>query len=93
MGIQGVRVQHFGAEISFADVYGDGLTRWEQEVWAKPLLLHPGDYQQWGWALAMVNHGNKSINIEASMVSSQCQLRLGLVRVKASWSTHNTSLG
>ena len=47
MGIQAVRTQVFGAATNFTDVYGDGLTRWEQEVWAKPLLVHPGDYQQW----------------------------------------------
>lgn len=69
MGIQAVRTQVFGAATNFTDVYGDPLTRWEQEVWAKPLLLHPGDYQQYGFALAFVNHGNASIKIEATMAA------------------------
>ena len=66
-GIQAVRTQRLGARTNFSDVYGSALSRWEQEVWVKPLLLHPGDYQPWGFALAMVNHGRAPTKITASM--------------------------
>lgn len=36
-------------------------------MWAKPLLLYPGQYQQYGFALALVNHANKSAKVVAHM--------------------------
>ena len=66
LGIQATRIQRFGARTNFSDVYGDPLARWEQEVWARPLLYYPGQYQPYGFALALVNHGNTSVNITAS---------------------------
>ena len=66
-GLQAVRVQVFGKRTNFSDVYGDPLARWEHEVWAKPLLLYPGQFIQWGFALALVNHGNSEATVTASM--------------------------
>ena len=34
----------------FAMADGDPLSRWEQEVWAKPLLMYPGSFYQYGFA-------------------------------------------
>jgi hypothetical protein len=42
MGMQATRIQVSGAITNFSDVYGDPLSRWEVEVWCKPLLLYPG---------------------------------------------------
>eukprot|EP00040_Diaphanoeca_grandis_P007402 m.40802 g.40802 ORF g.40802 m.40802 type:complete len:446 (-) comp18619_c0_seq1:54-1391(-) len=69
LGMQAIRIEHFGARINFSDVYGDPLTRWEQEVWAKPLLLYPGQYQPYGFALALINHATTSVRVEASMAA------------------------
>ena len=66
LGIQGKRIQRLGSRTNFSDVYGDPLARWDQEVWAKPLLLFPGQYQQYGFALALVNHGTANATISAS---------------------------
>lgn len=32
LGIQGIRIQTFGQQTNFSDVYGDPLVRWEHEV-------------------------------------------------------------
>eukprot|EP01045_Picozoa_sp_COSAG04_P023561 COSAG04_NODE_2819_length_3535_cov_6.638242_1_plen_764_part_00 len=67
MGIQGIRIQTFGARHNFSDVYGDPLVRYDQEVWAKPMLLYPGQLIQYGFALALVNHDNTSnVTVTAS---------------------------
>ena len=65
MGMQATRIQTFGQRINFTDVYGDPLARWEQEVWAKPLLYNPGQLYQYGFALALVNHGTVNTTVTA----------------------------
>jgi len=65
MGMQATRIQTFGQRINFTDVYGDPLARWEQEVWAKPLLYNPGQLYQYGFALALVNHGTVNATVTA----------------------------
>ena len=39
------------------------------KVWAKPLLLYPGNYEQYGFALGLVNHGSANATIVASTVA------------------------
>ena len=65
IGMQATRIETFGPRVNFSDVYGDPLARWEQEVWAKPLLYAPGQLYQYGFALALVNHGAVNATITA----------------------------
>merc|ERR1712224_1059085 len=65
MGLQATRIQRFGARLNGSDVYGDPWARWEHEVWAKPLLLYPGSFQPYGFALALVNHASANATVTA----------------------------
>jgi hypothetical protein len=69
--MQATRIEHFGVATNFTDVYGDPLTRWEQEVWVKPLLLYPGRTYPtpYGFALALVNHGTANATITADTMA------------------------
>ena len=66
LGAQALRLQRKGARTNFTDVYGDPLARWEREVWVKPLLLYPGQYMQYGFALGLVNHGSVNATVAFS---------------------------
>lgn len=61
LGVQGTRVRVAGAPIYFLDEYRNGLVRYPQEVWAKP--LENGDR-----AVFLVNHDPaNSAAVEASI--------------------------
>jgi|EP01049_Picozoa_sp_SAG25_P003562 hypothetical protein len=81
-GIQGVRTQRFGARTNFSDVYGSALSRWEQEVWVKPLLLHPGDYQQWGFAIALVPLPRHGYHHDQKSGLTEIYLRFAMMPVR-----------
>ena len=66
LGVQAARLQRSGPRINFTDVYGDPLARWEREAWVKPLLLFPGNYQQFGFAIGLVNHGREKVTVSFS---------------------------
>jgi hypothetical protein len=61
-GIQGSRVHVGGARFDFADVYGDPLSRWEHECWAKPLWNR-------SIAVALVNHGSTQATLTADLAA------------------------
>ena len=65
LGFQAIRIQVSGAAIRFHDGQGDPLVRFEQEVWAKPLLLYPGQLIQFGFALALLNHARANATVTA----------------------------
>ena len=69
--MQATRIGYSGAMTTFTDVYGDPLTRWEQEVWVKPLLRYPGrSYPTpYGFALALVNHATTNVTVTADTLA------------------------
>jgi hypothetical protein len=71
LGVQATRIQASGPRTNFSDTYQDPLSRWAQEVWAKPLLYCPGTHQPYGFALAFVNHGqgNASISVGIAVLA------------------------